>query len=163
MAWSKILGLKNNFLEKKGEEVNVIYVEKNSVSKKISKQKKQSSSKKLKKETSKQGIRPQLAIDLYDDRQNNQLIIKVILAGIGAKQVDINVEPEMIMINYERARTEDEYRKYFYKELPCGKISRTIILPHQIRPAKARANLKNGILTIVLLKTSKEKDKIEVE
>ncbi len=160
--WSKITGLKNDVLEKGGEEVTVFYQEK-----KIRPEKKKKSSDKEKNEKifqeewlpdSNQG---QLVVDIYEKADN--LVVKSAIAGARTQDIDITVEPDLVMIKGRKTNDEEDADKYYYQECFWGKFSRTLILPCPIRPEGVRANFKNGILTITLPKAEERGSQVEIK
>jgi HSP20 family protein len=98
----------------------------------------------------------QLAVDVF--QTENEIIIQSTIAGVKAEELDITIQNDMVAIRGERKKEiEVEPRDYFYQECYWGPFSRQIILPEEIEPAKARAELKNGILTLRLPKLEKTK------
>lgn len=98
----------------------------------------------------------QLAVDVF--QTENEIIIQSTIAGVRAEELDITIQNDMVAIRGERKKEiEVEPRDYFYQECYWGPFSRQIILPEEIEPAKARAELKNGILTLRLPKLEKTK------
>lgn len=100
-----------------------------------------------------EGAHGQLSIDLYEEE--GCLIIESTIAGVGPEDIDITVEPDLITIRGERKRIgKVPVKNYFYQECFWGKFSRTLVLPSPVEPDGARAEIKNGILKIVLPKTT---------
>lgn len=175
--WSKVAKLSEDDLSKTAEKVEVLPPEKRE--KKIEKRPEKKIEKKIepikqKEEKIKKkeeavpeewlpgGITGQLSVDLYD--AGDSLILKSTVAGITPQEIDITVEQDLITIKGERKHEEKIERKnYFYQECFWGKFSRTLVLPLPIKPEGVRANIKNGILTIVLPKAEEKKKNIEVE
>src|SRR3989344_5676692 len=98
----------------------------------------------------------QLTIDVY--QMPDEIVIESTIAGVKPEDLDINITSEAVTIRGERKR-EKKVREddYFYQECYWGRFSRSIILPQEIDPDKAVANLKNGILTIRLPKLNRQK------
>lgn len=98
----------------------------------------------------------QLTVDVF--QTPTDIIIKTIVAGVKPEDLDVSISHEMITI---KGRREDSYKvekdSYFYQELYWGSFSRSVLLPHEVDPDEAEANLKGGILTIKLPKLNKEK------
>lgn len=105
----------------------------------------------------------ELAVDIYEDGPN--LIIKSTLAGVDPKDIDLGVEKDLITIRGKREKNKETLNKnYFNQECFWGKFSRTVILPYEINPEGVKADLKNGILTVILPKIEKKKGtKLEIE
>ena len=98
----------------------------------------------------------QLTIDVY--QMPDEIVIESTIAGVKPEDLDINITSEAVTIRGERKR-EKKVREddYFYQECYWGRFSSSIILPQEIDPDKAVANLKNGILTIRLPKLNRQK------
>lgn len=105
----------------------------------------------------------QLAVDVFQN--DNEIIIQSTIAGVKAQDLDIMIQNDMVTIRGERKKEiEVEPQNYFYQECYWGPFSRSIILPEEIKPDDARAELKNGVLTIHLPKIQKTKaTKIKVK
>ena len=99
-----------------------------------------------------------LTIDVY--RTEDEIVVQSTIAGAKRDDIDINVTQDMITI---KGRREPEERispsAYDHQELYWGPFSRAVILPEDIDPEGAKADYKNGILTIHLPKLSKTRTK----
>ena len=100
----------------------------------------------------------QLNIDMYQTKDN--VIIKSTIAGVRPEDIDITVANDMLTIrgsrNKEEAIAQDDY---FYQECYWGNFSRSVIIPIDIESEHIEADLKDGILTIVIPKAAKAKTK----
>ncbi len=93
----------------------------------------------------------ELSVDILEDDKN--IFIESPVAGVSVKDININIEPEKIMIDgFRKKITEEKTKKYIHRECFYGNFSRSIILPIEIIPEKTSAKIENGILKIVLLK-----------
>lgn len=91
----------------------------------------------------------QLAVDVFQTPE--EIIIKSTMAGAKAEDLEISVNHDMLTIKGRREMGDDvDYQYYLYRECYWGKFSRTIILPITVLDNKIKANLENGVLTIVL-------------
>ena len=100
----------------------------------------------------------QLTIDVY--QTENDIIIKSTIAGVKSEDIDVAVTNDMITIKGIRHKDENvPQENYYYQELYWGPFSRSIILPLEVDSDKAKASLKDGILTIKLPKKEKLKTK----
>ena len=101
-------------------------------------------------------------VDIFE--RDNDIIVESTIAGINKEDIDITVESDLIVIRGERKQnTEDESKNYYLQECFWGKFSRTLVLPYPVKSDKVKANLKNGILTVILPKTEEKDQNIEVE
>lgn len=98
----------------------------------------------------------QLTIDVY--QTDEEIVIESTIAGVEPDELDIDISSESVTIRGERRKTETvSDDNYLYQECYWGKFSRSIILPQEIDPDKAKADFKNGILKIRLPKIAKGK------
>jgi HSP20 family protein len=99
-----------------------------------------------------------LTIDVY--RTEDDIVIQSTIAGAKRDDIDINVTQDMVTIKGHREPEEPiKSSAYDHQELYWGPFSRAVILPEDIDPEGARADYKNGILTIHLPKLSKTRTK----
>lgn len=99
-----------------------------------------------------------LNIDLYQTRDN--VVIKSTIAGVRPEDLDITIANDMVTIKGERKKQETiSQEDYFYQECYWGGFSRSVILPVDIDSETVEADLKDGILTIILPKAAKAKTK----
>lgn len=167
LFWTKISSLATTVLEKQGEEVSVFYEEKKQTKKK--QKDKRFFSRKKRKEIPQEEWLPdhsqgQLVVDIYEDEKNNNLVIESTIAGIKSKDIDITVEPDLIIIRGQREKKDkSESRRYYYQECFWGKFSRTLVLPCRILPDAVKANIRSGILTIILPRAQQEDGNVEIK
>lgn len=99
-----------------------------------------------------------LTIDVY--RTEDEIVIQSTIAGAKRDDIDIAVTQDMVTI---KGRREPEERikpsDYDHQELYWGPFSRAVILPEDIDAEGAKADYKNGILTIRLPKLAKTRTK----
>jgi len=99
-----------------------------------------------------------LNIDMYQTKDN--VIIKSTIAGVRPDDIDITVANDMVTIKGSRSReekiTQDDY---FYQECYWGSFSRSAIVPVDIDSEEIEADLKDGILTVIIPKAAKAKTK----
>lgn len=99
-----------------------------------------------------------LNIDMYQTKDN--IIIKSTIAGVRPEDIDITVANDMVTIKGTRQREETiSQDDYFYQECYWGGFSRSVIVPVDIDSESIEADLKDGILTIIVPKAAKAKTK----
>ncbi|MFH1423393.1 MAG: Hsp20/alpha crystallin family protein [Candidatus Nealsonbacteria bacterium] len=105
----------------------------------------------------------QLAIDVYEVEDN--IVIQSTIGGVKAEDLDISIEEDMITIRGTREnKIEKEGKKYFYQECYWGSFMRKVILPEEVDASKAKATIKEGILTLTMPKIHRRtKKKISVQ
>jgi HSP20 family protein len=99
-----------------------------------------------------------IPIDMY--QTDTEVIVKATLPGIKPEEVDISVNGNTLTIKAERKEeTETKEKNYIHKENRYGIVTRSITLPVDVKADIAEASFDNGILTLNLPKTEKEKPK----
>jgi len=100
----------------------------------------------------------QLNIDMYQTKDN--VIIKSTIAGVRPEDIDITVANDMVTIKGSRKKEETiSGDDYFYQECYWGNFSRSVIIPVDIDSEQIEADLKDGILTVIIPKAAKAKTK----
>jgi len=100
----------------------------------------------------------QLTIDMYQTKDN--VIIKSTIAGVKPEDIDVTIANDMVTIRGERKKDfEASSEDYFYQECYWGSFSRSVVLPVDVDIDNVSADLKDGILTVVLPKAAKAKAK----
>jgi HSP20 family protein len=96
------------------------------------------------------------ALDLYTTPE--AVIAKVALPGVKPEDVDVTISEDLVTISgafKEEKETGDA--GYVHKELSQGKFSRSFSLPTAIKADAAKAEFKDGLLTLTLPKTEEVK------
>lgn len=98
----------------------------------------------------------QLSVDVFQTKDS--VIIKSTIAGVKPEDIDIAIDNDVITIRGER-KLEESIKEddYFYQECYWGSFSRSVVLPVEIQSDQVDASLKNGVLTVILPKTKKNK------
>jgi HSP20 family protein len=100
----------------------------------------------------------QLTIDMFQTKDN--VIIKSTIAGVKPDDIDITIANDMVTIRGERSRDfEASAEDYFYQECYWGSFSRSVVLPVDVDIENVSADMKDGILTVVLPKAAKARAK----
>ncbi|MBX4205182.1 MAG: Hsp20/alpha crystallin family protein [Candidatus Doudnabacteria bacterium] len=100
----------------------------------------------------------QLTIDMYQTKDN--VIIKSTIAGVRPEDIDVTIANDMVTIRGERKKDfEASSEDYFYQECYWGSFSRSVVLPVDVDIENVSADLKDGILTVILPKAAKAKAK----
>lgn len=98
------------------------------------------------------------AVNLTEDADN--YYVRAELPGIKAEALDIQVVARNLTITGERTiPSEGESIRYHRREREPGKFSRIIGLPGDIDPDKVKAELSNGMLTVIIAKAAAAKPK----
>ena len=87
--------------------------------------------------------------------------LKLEIPGLEAKDLDIQVTEQSVSISGERkSETKTEEKGAVRSEFRYGKFERIIPLPVQVKTDAAKAEYKNGILTLNLPKSEEDKKKV---
>ena len=90
-----------------------------------------------------------LALDISSDDKN--VIVRTAVPGVKQEDIDINVSGDVLTISAEsKSEREDRRQNWHMRELRYGKFSRAVRLPEGVNVDKAEAELKDGILTVIL-------------
>jgi len=74
--------------------------------------------------------------------------IRALVPGLDVEKLNIEVLDDTVTIRGEFQAPSDENSRFLISELPSGKFSRVVTLPTTLDPAKAEANIKDGVLTL---------------
>ncbi|MBU1039151.1 Hsp20/alpha crystallin family protein [Patescibacteria group bacterium] len=104
----------------------------------------------------------QLSVDVYQTKDS--LIVRSTIAGVKMEDLEITLNNDVITIRGKRYQADKvEPDDYFYQECYWGGFSRSIVLPVEVNPEGVKANLENGVLTIILPKSKTKEVSIKVE
>ncbi len=99
-----------------------------------------------------------LAVDVKSD--DEAYTISALIPGIEADEIDVEILNQTISIRGEfNGSNEVENDRVLLSELPFGRFSRVLTLPTKLDPAKADANLKNGVFTLRVPKAEEDRPK----
>lgn len=104
---------------------------------------------------------PQL--DVID--RDKDILLRAEVPGVEKKDIDISISEDTLLIKGCISRESKEERKdYFRCEIAQGNFSRSLALPNGVDTTKISANLKDGILEIILPKEeSAQRRTVEVK
>jgi HSP20 family protein len=91
----------------------------------------------------------QLPLDVYETEAD--LVVKAFIAGADPASIELFINDDILTIRGERTNP-DAVENYYYQENFWGRFSRSIVLPLPVAAPSCAANLKNGLLTIILPK-----------
>ncbi len=89
------------------------------------------------------------AVDLY--QTDDSVVVKATLPGLKAEDVDISVVGDRITLRGEfKQEGEQNGATYHLREQSYGTFERSLRLPTDVKTDKAKAEFKDGILTVTL-------------
>jgi HSP20 family protein len=93
-------------------------------------------------------------IDMVD--RDSELLVRAELPGVEKKDLEITIADDFLTIAVRREVSEKEESEHFYRaEMARGAMERTIPLPMDVVGDKAKAELKDGVLELVIPKATK--------
>ena len=99
---------------------------------------------------------PAPALDLYEEK--DEVVAKAELPGMEKKDIQVNISDHHLTIKGEKKKEEETKEKNFYRsERSYGSFCRSIELPADVEPDKAKASFKDGVLEIHIPKTEEAK------
>jgi HSP20 family protein len=100
------------------------------------------------------------AVELSEDEGN--YIAKVEIPGVNKDNIEVEVSENSINIKAETTEKHEEKNENIYRsEIRYGKFCRNIPLPSDIDNSQAKAEYKDGILTITAPKSMEEQKRIK--
>jgi HSP20 family protein len=97
-------------------------------------------------------------VDVYEDEHN--VTLKIEVPGIDEKDIDVQVENNMLSVHgerkFEKEEKEENYRRV---ERQYGSFTRTFTLPSTVDPENIQADYDKGVLKIKLAKKAEAKPK----
>lgn len=85
--------------------------------------------------------------DVVEDARG--LIVSFDLPGVEKEELRVEATEQLLIISGRRS-IEVDGRAALRQEKPHGRFLRRIALPAEVKPAGARAFLRNGVLTVIL-------------
>ena len=103
------------------------------------------------------------AVDVTET--DGKVRIKAELPGLEAKDIDVDVEGEVLTIRGEKRKEEEKKdEKYYCRETYAGSFQRSLRLPTGVKSDQVDAKFKNGVLTIDIPKSEESKHrKIDIK
>ena len=94
----------------------------------------------------------QLALDVAD--RGHELVVLSTMAGADPERIEVYLHNDLLTIRGERRRPlpAADSLDYLHAECFWGPFSRTVVLPVEVQPHRARAEYKNGVLIVSIPK-----------
>lgn len=80
--------------------------------------------------------------------KNEEFLVEAALAGVNAKQLDVEVTPEELLIRSDTTHQHAPDETVYMCEFRLGKLFREIRFPRKIDPDKVRADYRDGLLRV---------------
>lgn len=101
-------------------------------------------------------IKNRPAVNVIENNDNFK--IEVAAPGLTKKDININVEKDVLTISAEREVKQKEGETYSRKEFSYDNFKRTFQIPETVDASNIKASFKNGILEITLAKKEEAKE-----
>ena len=98
-----------------------------------------------------------LALDVL--AEDEAYTVRALVPGLEADDLNIEILNNTVAIRGEFKGSEEKEPKFLMNELPSGRFARVITLPTALDPAKAEANIKNGVLVLRVPKAEAHRPK----
>ena len=96
------------------------------------------------------------AMDLADDK--GEYVVRADLPGITDKDVNIELQDNVLTISGERKSEREERKNGYYRvERASGRFSRSLTLPKGVDPQSVHAHFENGVLEVRIPKPAERK------
>ncbi len=106
------------------------------------------------------GEYPPINVGSHPDRVD----VYLFLPGVDAKDLDINIQQNLLSISGERRLITEEGANYFRRERFDGAFRRVVNLPDDVDPDRVEALYRNGILHIAIQRKEASKPRqIEIK
>jgi HSP20 family protein len=107
------------------------------------------------------GLSTELFVPPLDLSETDAAVqVRVDLPGVEAKEIDVQVRDNQLVITGERKEEKEEKGETFHRmERSEGRFSRSVLLPCGVKTDKIDAEFRNGVLTVTLPKTEQAKAK----
>jgi len=112
---------------------------------------------------------PGLRLPAVDVMETDEaVVVKAELPGVDKKDLNVEVLSDSVSISAQTtAETETKEETYYRRERRWGAFERIVPLPAEVKPADAKARMKDGLLEVTLPKAqpvpAKEATKVKVE
>lgn len=98
------------------------------------------------------------AVDIEETQ--DRIVLRVDLPGVSLDQIELKIENEHLTLRGERAFPAASRREDFHRiERSFGNFFRSFTLPQNINQAAIHAELKNGVLEVMLPKKAETRSK----
>jgi len=99
-----------------------------------------------------------LALDISE--KDGEVIVRASVPGYRREDIDVQIHEGVLSIKAEKIQeTESKNERFYYKERRTGAVSRRVALPGMLADAKAKAELKDGVLTLRIPQSEAAKPK----
>ena len=92
---------------------------------------------------------------------DDSLVVSASIPGVAPKDIEVTVEDGILSITgSSNEDNESGNSGYLLRERRSGAFSRSVRLPKGVNPDEAKAEYRNGVLTVILPKAESGKSKV---
>ncbi|RMA93020.1 Hsp20/alpha crystallin family protein [Hydrogenothermus marinus] len=100
-------------------------------------------------------------VDIYE--KDNNIVVEAEIPGAKKEDIEVKIKENNLVIRGEVKKEEEKKDENYYRsERFYGKFERVIPLPAEVKAEEAKAEVKDGILKVIIPKETSEKE-IKVE
>lgn len=104
-------------------------------------------------------------MDIYE--KDGKIVAEIELPGVSQKDVEVEIKDNCLTVEAKKEEEKEEKKKgYYRKETASGYLKRQVFLPEEVKADKAEAELKDGVLKVVIPKVTlegKEKKGVKIK
>ncbi|NLF07779.1 MAG: Hsp20/alpha crystallin family protein [Pirellulaceae bacterium] len=100
-------------------------------------------------------LREQPAVNVW--QRDDALYVEMEVPGVKSEEVDVAVAGGELTIKIDRSEPNEEGVTYHRRERPVGSFRRSLRLPFEVDAEKVEAEIRNGVLTVMLPKSETAK------
>lgn len=94
---------------------------------------------------------PQMNVSETD----SEIRVTAELPGVAEKDVDVTLDDDVLTIRGEKKlENKEDKENYHFVERSFGRFQRSLRVPHTVKPDQVQARVENGVLTVILPKSS---------
>jgi HSP20 family protein len=98
------------------------------------------------------------SVDVYENEK--MIVVKTELPGMAQGDIDVDIMGDTLTIKGEKKKEAEQKDRHYHKlERVYGSFHRSVTLPSEVVPEKAKASFKNGVLEIEAPKKKAAKPK----
>ncbi len=100
------------------------------------------------------------SLDIASDGEH--YTVKVELPGVSSKDIDVEIEDELLRIKGEKKQESEEKKKGYYKmERSYGSFERVLNLPEDCDKESVASEFKDGVLTVTMKRKPLTKNNVK--
>jgi HSP20 family protein len=95
-------------------------------------------------------------VNLYEN--NDNIKVAILAPGVNSEKINLQLIDNRLIIEADK-NSDYKENPYIRKERNFGSFKKTVVLPYRVDPNKIEANIKEGILTVKLVRAEETKPK----